>query len=125
MATNDPILVRSFETLEAAAAAVNALVNAGFPHGAIELRVIEDEAGPVQGNFVIGNGRTVHGHKPSPLRTGLDVPYEENFKQVVNRGVHLLLVDTVDAAGRKLAEQILEAAGGVPVLELADAALQR
>jgi hypothetical protein len=121
--TGTPIL-RSFDTLEAAAAAVNALVSAGFAHGAIELRALEDEAGPPEGNFIIGNGRTAHGGAPDAIRVGLDVPYEENFKQPVRRSGHLLMVDARGDEQRRRAELLLDQAGGRAVQDVADAAMK-
>jgi hypothetical protein len=119
---SDALLVHSFDTLEQAAAGVNALVQAGISHGAIELRVIEDESGPAEGNFIIGNGRTAHGRPPGALRTGDDVPYEENFRRVVHRGVHLVLVRAADEAQRHKLDAVLEREGGRAVQELAESA---
>jgi hypothetical protein len=124
MTDTGTIILRSFDTLEAAAAAVNALVGAGFAHGAIELRATEDEAGPPQGNFIIGNGETAHGGRPDASRVGREVPYEENFKNPVRRSGHLLLVEASGDGQRTRAEQVLDEAGGRPVQDLADAALK-
>ncbi|HYF19623.1 MAG TPA: hypothetical protein VEA40_17285 [Ramlibacter sp.] len=105
MAVADPHLsaplVRSFSTLEEASAAQSALLASGLAPGAAELRVIDDEAGPVEGNFVSGNGRTTDGGPPRGMRTGPQVPYEDNFQKTVRRGAFLLIVsaqqDQVDA----------------------------
>jgi len=57
-------LLRSFGTLDEMMAARQALLAAGLPADRIETRVIQDEAGPVEGNFLVGNGRTTHGGPP-------------------------------------------------------------
>lgn len=121
----DFMVVRSFDSLDAAAAAVNQLVGAGFEHGAVELRVLESESGPGEGNFVIGNGATTHGGRPDAVLAGREVPYEENFKNPVSRSVHLVIVDAHSDAGRRQAEQVLGMAGGRAVQDIADAAMQR
>lgn len=106
-------LIRSFDTFDAAQAARQALVQAGVPPGQLELRVIDDEAGPVQGNFVIGNGITTEGRPPQGVLAGGEVPYEPNFARLVNRGVHLLLVHPGDGIDQDHAEQVLAQQGGV------------
>jgi hypothetical protein len=122
MNPSDSLLVGSFDSLEAAAAGVNALVGAGIEHGAIELRVIEEESGPAEGNFIIGNGRTTHGKQPGAVRTGDEVPYEENFRNVAHRGVHLVMVRVSDDAQRRELDALLQREGGRPVQDLAEAA---
>jgi hypothetical protein len=119
------IVIRSFDSLEAAAAAVNELVKGGFEHGALELRVLETEAGPAEGNFLIGNGRTTHGGKPGAVLAGPDAPYEENFKHPVSRSTQLVIVDAHSQAQHRRATEILDQAGGRAVQDIADAALQR
>ena len=121
----DLMVVRSFDSLEAAAAAVNELVGAGFQHGAIELRVLETESGPGEGNFVIGNGVTTHGGRPGAVLAGREVPYEENFKQPVSRSLHLVMVGAQSESEHRTANQVLDAAGGRAVQDIADAAMQR
>jgi hypothetical protein len=121
----DLIVLRSFDSLEAAAAAVNELVQAGFEHGAIELRVIESEAGPAEGNFVIGNGQTTHGGAPGAVLAGREVPYEENFKRPVRRSGHLVIVEAHSQDQHRTATEVLDRAGGRAVQDIADAAMQR
>jgi hypothetical protein len=121
----DFLVARSFDSLEAAAAAVNRLVDAGFEHGALELRVLETESGPGEGNFLIGNGVTTHGGRPKGVLAGPEVPYEENFRQPASRSLHLVLVDAHSEAEQRKADQVLDAAGGRPVQDIADRAMQR
>ena len=108
----DPV-VRSFDNLEAVERARAALLATGFDPDLVQTRVIQDEAGPVEGNFVIGNGHTAHGGEPGPVLAGPEVPYEDNFHRTVTRGVHLLIVHATDAAARERATSALEQHGGV------------
>ena len=108
----DP-LVRSFASLDEATLARQALLDEGIDPDTVELRVIQDEAGPVEGNFVAGNGRTAHGGEPGAVLTGPEIPYDENFKRTVTRGVHLLMVAARDQNTRERAQGVLEHSGGV------------
>jgi hypothetical protein len=123
MTESDVIVVASFDTLTAAAAAVNALVAAGVEHGAIELKVIEDDAGPAQGNFIIGNGATVHGGPPGPVRTGDDAPYNPNFRYPKERSGQLVIVQGRDEGQRARVQDVLRQAGGRLVQQAEQAAL--
>lgn len=105
-------LVRSFASLEEASGARQALLLAGIDPLRIELRVLEDEAGPTEGNFLIGNGRTTHGGPPGPVLTGPEVPYERNFDRTVTHGAHLVLVRCLSETERQQADQVLASQGG-------------
>jgi hypothetical protein len=96
----DPIL-RSFSRLEDATNARDQLIAAGFQAAAVQLRVVDDEAGPAQGNFLVGNGREG------------DSPYEKNFRDTIDRGAHLLLIEPGDDEQRNRAELILERLGAI------------
>jgi len=104
-------LIRSFSRFEDATRARDELLAAGLPPAAVQLRVAEDEAGPVEGNFVIGNGRSATGAAPGPLRVGGDVPYAENFAAPSARGTNLLIVEAGDARHREQALAILDGYG--------------
>jgi hypothetical protein len=83
-------LVLTFDRLADAEAARVRLIGAGFPASSIHLDSREDEAGPVQGNFTVGDGHPdTHGN-----------PYELNYEDVVQRGTLLLTVD-VDSDARR------------------------
>jgi hypothetical protein len=101
-------LLRSFGSLDEMTAARRSLLDAGLPADILETRVIEDEAGPVEGNFLVGNGRTTHGGPPGGVLAGPEVPYEQNFSRVVTRGGHLLLVHARNAQQRELAQSVLK-----------------
>ena len=91
----DTPMIRSFEAFDDAATAQAELVAAGLPVDALNLRVLQDEAGPVEGNFLVGNGRD-----------SADDPYTTNFKHAITRGAFLLEVHTRDAGLRVVAEGI-------------------
>jgi hypothetical protein len=106
-------VIHSYENLDEANAARRALLDAGVPADRIEVRVLQDEAGPTEGNFLVGNGRTVHGGPPDAVLTGPEVPYEENFARTVTRGAYLVMVSVSDPAARQAAERALSISGGV------------
>lgn len=101
-------LIRSFSSLEEASAARDAVVARGIDRDAVELRVLEDEAGPVEGNFLVGNGRTLDGGRPGAVKGGPDIPYEDNFRDVVRRGSCLLVVNVLNDSSRQAATAALE-----------------
>jgi hypothetical protein len=111
-------LVRSFSTLEAASQARDALAAAGIPRELLELTVLEDEAGPVSGNFIIGNGETNHRGPPAPVRSGGEVPYDSNFREPVYRGAYLLTLHRLGPTQQALAETLLARFDSVAVSEL-------
>jgi hypothetical protein len=106
-------LLRTFGTLDEATAARNALAEAGLAPDSLEVRVIEDEAGPVEGNFLIGNGRSMEGGASSGVLAGGEVPYGANFSKTVTRGGHLLIVTAREPAQRELAHRVLQSLQGV------------
>ncbi|HZF79538.1 MAG TPA: hypothetical protein VEZ89_07080, partial [Rubrivivax sp.] len=68
----DP-LVRSYASLDDATHTRQALLNEGIDPDQVLLQVIQDEAGPVEGNFVVGNGRTAHGGEPGAVLAGPEI----------------------------------------------------
>lgn len=95
-------LLRSFARFEDARSARDQLVAAGLPASAVEVRSLEDEAGPVEGNFAIGNGRVARGSRDA---------YDLNFAPA-SQGTNLLVVEVEDHALRDRAESMLEGLGG-------------
>jgi hypothetical protein len=122
MSSTPEPLVRSFSTLDEATAAVEALAAAGLSRDMVQLIVREDEAGPVSGNFLIGNGRTSHGRAPAAVRTGLEVPYDENFREPSYRGGFLVAVHGLEPAQAARARAELARFDCVAVNETAAAA---
>ena len=113
---SEPGLLRSFDSFEHAEAARTALVEAGVAFDAVRVEVLQDEAGPVEGNFLVGNGRPTAGaaSRIAP-GGGPDAPYEHNLAKVITRGVYLLVVDTVDPARRASMEALLANSPGLDV----------
>ena len=108
-------LVRTFSDFDKAQAARVALLAAGLPTGKVQLTSIEDEAGPVEGNFVIGSGKPSRDRPPQGARTGPDVPYDPNFSRTISRGTHLITVETADEEQHRRALAALEPFGGLDV----------
>jgi hypothetical protein len=104
-----PPLLRTFARFEDAEAARERLLSAGLPRTSVQLQNLQDEAGPVEGNFVTGNARTRDGDllAMGSSRVG-ELPYEGNFNDTVHRGVHLLVVEPADDAQRGEAVAILD-----------------
>ena len=105
-------LICSFERFEDAELARARVLAQGLPAAAVALRVIDDEAGPVEGNFVSGNGRPERSSPPDAVVTGGVIPYERNFARTVSRGVVLLSVDVGDGAQRQRLATLLAGHGG-------------
>jgi hypothetical protein len=92
-------LVRVYDYLGAAQSARNALLLSGFPPSRIHLRTNVDEAGPVQGNFVLDYENT----KKGPLSEYSDSLFDSEVNagggtkpDVMERGNHVLTVDASD-----------------------------
>jgi hypothetical protein len=111
--------VQTFSSLQDAHAAVEALAAAGLPRDQLQLIVREEEAGPVAGNFLIGNGETTHGGRPGAVRTGSEVPYEENFRDTSYRGAYLLVLARMDDHQMARAQAVLSRFDTVAVEEVA------
>ncbi|NUZ05837.1 hypothetical protein [Piscinibacter koreensis] len=110
---NDPLVI-SFSSFEQATEAHRALLDAGFDPDAVQLRVQEDESGPVEGNFLVGNGRMGTGEQMTVggQRLGPETPYGANFEEPVWRGSHVLMVMPADDAQRSRATTLLQGLGG-------------
>jgi hypothetical protein len=116
-------IVKVFDRYEDAEQARSALLAAGFAPGQVRLQCNEDEAGPVEGNFLVGNGRR-------PGRAGgvssaadhRDLPYELNYDHPELRGLHLLLLDAPSDEQRARAEEILGGFGARDIAAPASAA---
>jgi hypothetical protein len=101
-------LICSFDRFEDAQEARAQLLAEGLPSAAVTLRVIEDEAGPAEGNFVSGNGRRDATTSREAVITGGVIPYDRNFARTVSRGVFLLAIEVDDGAQRRRAQVVLE-----------------
>ena len=109
-------LIHSYDTLFDAESAQQQLLASGFASENIHLTVKEDEAGPVQGNFTVGNGTSDYSaalDPGEPAGVNNDETYERDFKDPVQRGTYLLTVDTDDDAQHQRASEILQRYGGI------------
>ncbi len=94
-------IVRIFDGYEAAQQARQALLAQGFDADAVQLRIANDEAGPVEGNFTVGNTPTESPHHR----------YDNNYAQVRQASQCVMTVAAPDAASGKAAADILGAFG--------------
>ncbi|MFP5393249.1 MAG: hypothetical protein ACLGI6_17145 [Gammaproteobacteria bacterium] len=99
---NMQAIIRIFSVFEHAEQARDALQAEGFEASSIELSVRDDEAGPVQGNFTVGNLST-----ESQQHT-----YERNYANMEQRGHCMLTVQAPDSDVAARAIAILERMGG-------------
>jgi hypothetical protein len=102
-------IVKVFDRYEDAEQARSALLAAGFASDQVRLQCNEDEAGPVEGNFLVGNGRRggrAGGVSSRSAEHG-DLPYELNYDHPELRGLNLLLLDVPSDEQRRRAEEIL------------------
>jgi len=114
------VLSRIFRSLASAENAMNALREAGFDREALSLVSQQDEAGPVEGNFVIGNGREdpTLGSAPTPESGGeSDNPYQRNFGDQAGDGIFILTLQAEEAQHGRAAE-IMGQCGAIDVDEL-------
>jgi hypothetical protein len=102
-------IVKVFDRYEDAEQARSALLAAGFGPDQVRLQCNEDEAGPVEGNFLVGNGRRAGrgGGVSSRAAVHGDLPYELNFDHLELRGLNLLLLDVPGDEQRARAEELL------------------
>ena len=108
-------LIRTFERYADAQQAREALLAAGFD-GRVEFSVPDDEAGPVEGNFAVGNGRSANaGDARQPLTRPGDDAYHCNFRHAPQRGVHLLVVQANEDDERERACAILDRYGAIDI----------
>lgn len=93
-------IVRVFDGVDLAEEARRALLEAGFAPDAVVLSVRIDEAGPVEGNFAVGN---------TPVESDAHV-YNSNYHPV-ERGHCVLMVQASSAAMAERAAALLAAFG--------------
>ncbi|MCW7540085.1 hypothetical protein OOT46_19810 [Aquabacterium sp. A7-Y] len=99
-------VVRTYDRLGDAEQARLTLLSSGFDADSVHLSSTVDEAGPVEGNFLVGNGRRSSGRADA---------YDRNYAQVAHRGSVLLTVDAEDGEQQRRAAGILDASGAFDV----------
>jgi len=90
-------IVRIFDVFESAQHAREALLAEGFGPDEINVSVANDEAGPVEGNFTVGN---------SPIE-GDDHTYDRNYAKTNQTAQCLVTVAAADAVQAARADAIL------------------
>jgi hypothetical protein len=111
-------IVRVYNSFSDAENARKELLDSGFSSSSVNLSSREDEAGPVEGNFTVGNKDTETG-VGGLLRSliGGKEPYVEKYGNVTQRGSYLLTVDGADEAQLAQASSIMDRFGAVDIDE--------
>lgn len=100
-------LVRIFDEYADAEGARDALLAAGFSNDEVRLTVRDDEAGPVEGNFTVGNATEAPGGMGEGRHT-----YARNDGNIAERGRSMLVLSAAGAAQAAQAAAILDRFGG-------------
>ncbi len=95
-------LVRVYNDMSKAQHARTQLLEAGFSEEHVHLMSTEDEAGPVEGNFTVGN-----------VHPGTDAHYGDDYRHVVQRGTCVLAVDADDGEQAARADEIMQRFGAI------------
>jgi len=84
----EPALIYVFDDFAVAERAHAELLSCGFERAAVQLTVRDDEAGPAQGNFTVGdNPEAAGGHD-----------YKDTFAKPTHRGGCMLMITPFDPA---------------------------
>jgi hypothetical protein len=113
-------LVRVYNRFSDAENARNALVSSGFSPEAIHLESTIDEAGPVQGNFVLESKDSDNDNDDSPFDSlfGRDDPNEGHGRTgVAWRGGYIMTIDAADETQIARASDIVKQHGAVDIDE--------
>ncbi|MGZ8291185.1 MAG: hypothetical protein ACXW2U_19470 [Telluria sp.] len=100
-------LIRIFDEYADAEAARDALLQAGYDRDAVRVSVRDDEAGPVEGNFTVGNATEAPGGMGEEHHT-----YARNYQNTAQRGTCMVELSADDAASAADGAAILERFGG-------------
>lgn len=97
-------LLRTFDDFDTAQRTRSALIGAGLPADAVQLRPPEDDGGPVAGNFIVDLEE-----KPTPpLRDASRQSAQSELRTPVQRSSCLLTVEVADERQAMLATDILD-----------------
>ncbi len=100
-------VLRVFDVFDRAQRARETLLAEGFEAGDISVNVANDEAGPVEGNFTVGNNPT-----ESPQHT-----YERSYARTKQVSQCIITVAAADAGRAARADAILAQFGGRAVAD--------
>lgn len=107
-------MIRIFDHYADAEAARDALLAAGYAREAVRVSVRDDEAGPVQGNFTVGNVTEAPGGTGAANHT-----YARNYENTAQRGLCMVVVDAVEGPGEAAAAALMDRFGGRDIDKLA------
>ena len=97
-------LLRMYDSLEHAEMARNALLSAGYSADQVQIEAMNSEAGPVAGNFAVGNSSDHSNH----LGIGDSGDYADNFKGVRQGAIIKLTVAVDSDSSHAQANQVLD-----------------
>lgn len=97
-------LLRMYDTLDHAEMARNALLAAGYSADQVQIEAMNSEAGPVAGNFTVGNSSDHSDHSG----IGDSGDYSENFERVRQGAIIKLTVAVDSDSSHAQANQVLD-----------------
>jgi hypothetical protein len=97
-------LLRMYDTLDHAEMARNALLAAGYSPDQVQIEAMTSEAGPVAGNFAVGNSSDHSDHSG----IGDSGDYADNFKDVSQGAVIKLTVAVDSDSSHAQANEVLD-----------------
>ena len=103
-------VVKVFGQYDIADAVRSQLLAAGFERDQVQLRSNDDEAGAVQGNFVVGNTDSKRDRSGGPVDSNAapdDHVYKRDFEEVIRRGNYILMVAPADEDQAREAKRIV------------------
>lgn len=109
-------VVRIYDKLSVAEQARDQLLSSGFSADCVHLSSNQDEAGPMENNFILDEKDTGKGPRSGPLRRLFGTEERTDAygnAQPVWRSSYLLTVDTDDDAQLELASDIMERIGAI------------
>jgi hypothetical protein len=113
-------LVKVFDSFGAAERARNELLHSGFAEPDVYLRAPDDEAGPVEGNFVLDSSDTDEVGKPGLLDRMLGREDKRKYRitpEPVWRGAYMLSVEADSDDRLSMANDIMCRFGAVDIGE--------
>lgn len=107
-------LVRLYDSFSKAEHARSALLGAGFTRESVQLSACEDEAGPVEGNFILDQKDTGKGPPSGPFDTEKRTDAYNNAQPVWRAG-YMLTVDAEDEEALSRASGIMAQFGAIDI----------
>lgn len=114
-------LVRVYSDLAAAQQAREQLLASGFLSDKVSLTARDDEAGPVEGNFAVGNGAGatrsagMFGARQRRSASFNSDIYRHDYQTTVQRGNYVLMVEAEAEQERERACDIMDRLGAVDI----------